>query len=229
MITGAVMTATLMPPTLPIALATLATLLLATPASAAGFNCAYAKLATEVLICQDDTLSSVDEANARVYSAVANALPGFRKHAYHENGRQWLKARNGCGYDAECVAHQYVLNFEYMCNIASDRLILPDCKGVSTANNQAQPPATESYDIVGTIGVDPWVTDPYLALRTHPSTVYGKRIAELKNGTNVEILDTTRTDGWWFVRTSNGQTGWAKAGAGYDGQDRTWIHTDEDE
>jgi hypothetical protein len=116
-----------------------------------------------------------------------------------------------------------------MCNIASDRLILPDCKGVSTASNQAQPSATESYDIVGTIGVDPWVTDPYLALRTHPSTAYGKRIAKLKNGTNVEILDTTRTDGWWFVRTSNGQTGWAKSGADYDGQDRTWIHTDEDE
>jgi hypothetical protein len=29
------------------------------------------------------------------------------------------------------------------------------------------------------------------------------------------------------VRTSNGQTGWAKSGAGYDGQDRAWIHTAE--
>jgi uncharacterized protein len=85
------MTTTFIPPKLPIALAALATLLLlSTPASAAGFNCAYAKLATEVLICQDDTLSSMDEANARVYSAVANALPAYLKHAYNEIGlRAW--------------------------------------------------------------------------------------------------------------------------------------------
>jgi uncharacterized protein len=226
MLTGAIMTATLKPPVLPIALAALATLLFWTPASAAGFNCAYAKLATEVLICQDKTLSSMDEANARVYSAVANALPGYLKHAYHENGRQWLKDRNGCGFDAECVAHQYVLHFQYMCNIARGGVVLPDCKDVSTASTQATPPASAGYEI-GTIGVDPWDTDPYLALRTDPSTAYGTRIAKLRNGTDVEILNRERADGWWFVRTANGQTGWAKSGAGYDGQERAWIHTAE--
>ena len=220
------MTATLTPYKLPIALAALATLLLSTPASAAAFNCNYAKLPTEVLICQDETLSSIDEANARVYYAVANALPAYLKPAYRKNGRQWLKDRNACGFDAECVAHQYVLHFQYMCNIARGGMVLPDCTDVSTASNQATIPDSPGYEI-GTIGVDPWDTDPYLALRTGPSAVYGKRIAKLRNGTDVEILNNERTDGWWLVRTSNGQTGWAKSGAGYDGQERAWIHTAE--
>jgi hypothetical protein len=60
--------------------------------------------------------------------------------------------------------------------IARGGVVLPDCKGVSIANNQANPPASAEYEI-GTIGVDPWDTDPYLALRTDPSSVYESALA----------------------------------------------------
>ena len=226
MLTGAIMTATLMPPKLPIALAALATLLLSTPASAAGFNCNYAKLPTEVLLCQDEALSKLDEANARVYFAVKNALPEQFKSAYNKNGRQWLKDRNACGFDAACVSQQYVLHFAYMCNIGS-RLNLPDCKDVQTASNPYGR-TVEDGNTYGTIGVDAWDPDPFLALRTQPNTQSGQRIAKMRNGSNVQVL-ATQTDGWWFVRTAEGQTGWAKSGAGYDGLQRVWIHTECEE
>ena len=216
------MTATFMPAKLPIALAALATLLLSTPASAAGFNCAYAKLSTEVLICQDDTLSRLDEANARVYSALKNALPRHLKSPFNQIGRQWLKDRNACGFDAECVSHQYVLHFAYMCSVGS-RLNLPDCEDQTASNPSGR--TVEDGNTYGTIGVDAWEVDPYLALRTEPNTQSGQRIAKMRNGSSVQVL-ATQTNGWWFVRTSNGQTGWAKSGAGYDGLERVWIHTD---
>jgi uncharacterized protein len=219
------MTATLTPSKLPIALAALATLLLSTPASAAAFNCNYAKLPTEVLLCQDGTLGRLDEANARVYSAVKNALPQWAKHEYDNVARQWLKERNNCGFDAACVSHQYDLRFAYMCNIGS-RLNLQDCKDVQTASNPYG--RTGDANTYGTIGVDPWDPDPFLALRTEPNTQSGQRIAKMRNGSNVEVL-ATQTNGWWFVRTSEGQTGWAKSGAGYDGLQRVWIHTECEE
>ena len=98
-------------------------------------------------------------------------------------------------------------------------------EGMPVSYAPSVPPATDDHALhMGIVGVDPWDPDPFLALRTDPTARYGQRIAKLRNGTMLEILDATRPDGWWLVRTPNGQTGWAKSGAGWDGKKRSWIH-----
>jgi Bacterial SH3 domain len=61
--------------------------------------------------------------------------------------------------------------------------------------------------------------DAFLALRTHPSTHVGQRIAVMPNGTELRVLER-RMDGWWRVRmTETGLEGWALSAQG----DRSWI------
>ena len=61
--------------------------------------------------------------------------------------------------------------------------------------------------------------DAYLALRTHPSSAQGERIAELPNGTRLQVLQR-QSDDWWYVRVvATGQTGWALSRGG----NTTWI------
>ncbi len=222
------MTATLMPPKLPIALAALATLLLSTPASAAGFNCNYAKLPTEVLICRDSTLSSADDVNARVFYEVRDHVPHWALHVFNVAQRAWIAERNACGWDVECVKSAYQRHVNDLCVRAGDL-------GLSTCNDdmnlfgetQSQAPAQQggvSY-LIGTIGVDAWDPDPYLALRSEPTTMYGQRLEKMGNGSIVAIIEK-QDDGWWFVQDlRSGLQGWAKSGAGWGGLDRAWIHT----
>lgn len=57
--------------------------------------------------------------------------------------------------------------------------------------------------------------DPFLSLRTHPTTVMGQRIMQMPNGTVLDVLQQ-RPDGWWFVRViPTGQEGWALSGDRY--------------
>jgi hypothetical protein len=61
--------------------------------------------------------------------------------------------------------------------------------------------------------------DAYLALRTHPSSSIGQRIATMPNGTLLKVLQR-RADGWWHVRIlTTGQEGWALSGR----SGKTWI------
>lgn len=56
--------------------------------------------------------------------------------------------------------------------------------------------------------------DAFVALRTDPSSEYGRRIAVLPNGTVVDVLKR-RDDGWLFLQVvSSGQQGWALSGHG---------------
>ena len=71
-----------------------------------------------------------------------------------------------------------------------------------------------SYPL-GTIGVDPWDPDPFLAPRSEPSTKFGQRLAKMRNGDVVAIVEE-RPDGWWYVQNLRlGMQGWAKSGSGY--------------
>ena len=189
-------------------------------AHAASFNCTYAKLPTEVAICVNEDLSSYDEQNARLYFGVRNSLSGRELRAFNARERGWLSERNACGYEPTCVSNQYTWHISYLCRMAASVGLEPmdDCHDLEMSDNDDHAPHT------GIVGVDPWDPDPFLALRTNPTTRYGQRIAKLRNGTRLEILDATRPDGWWLVRTPNDQTGWAKSGAGWDGKERSWIH-----
>ena len=57
--------------------------------------------------------------------------------------------------------------------------------------------------------------DPFLSLRTHPTTTVGQRITTMPNGTLLEVVQRLN-DGWWFVRVvSTGVEGWAMSGDRY--------------
>jgi hypothetical protein len=61
--------------------------------------------------------------------------------------------------------------------------------------------------------------DAFLALRTHPSSTYGQRLAAMPNGTLLQVLQR-RSDGWWQVRiVQSGQLGWALSGQ----HGKSWI------
>lgn len=61
--------------------------------------------------------------------------------------------------------------------------------------------------------------DAYLALRTHPSSTRGLRIAALPNGTALKILDRL-PNGWWQVQVvPGGQQGWV---LGFQGN-KVWV------
>jgi hypothetical protein len=65
--------------------------------------------------------------------------------------------------------------------------------------------------------------DAYLALRTEPNASRGRRIAEMPNGTRLQVLQRN-PDGWWRVRLlESGQTGWALSRSG----NRLWIVMNE--
>jgi|SRR6516164_9581068 hypothetical protein len=60
--------------------------------------------------------------------------------------------------------------------------------------------------------------DAFLALRTHPSSVTGRRIMAMPNGTPLNVLQRN-SNGWWYVRVLGGPEGWALSRQG----NKTWI------
>lgn len=80
---------------------------LAGPAAAQSFNCNYAKLPTEVAICQDRELASADEEMATEYYQLTNAAPGWAVRQIKGEQRDWLPERNACGYDMQCIMGEY--------------------------------------------------------------------------------------------------------------------------
>jgi uncharacterized protein len=214
---------------LPIALAAFATLVFTTsPASAAAFDCNYAKLPTEVLICQDSELNILDEYNGKLFYKIAGQLSSSGRTEFMRVGHEWIVDRNRCGYDRACVAHAYASHMQRMCLVLYDTADATACANAIDEKSSDQAPALPvgSY-LLGTIGVDAWDPDPYLALRSDPTTMYGQRLEKMSNGSVVSIIEK-QDDGWWFVQDlRSGLQGWAKSGAGYDGQERAWIHTAE--
>ena len=89
------------------ALVAVGAVLLAGSCEAASFNCNLAKLPAEVAICQDETLTSEDEELARQYFAMVNAAPGWAIPEIKAEQKAWLKERNACGYDMQCIMGSY--------------------------------------------------------------------------------------------------------------------------
>jgi len=67
--------------------------------------------------------------------------------------------------------------------------------------------------------------DDYLALRLLPSATAGARVATMKNGTELEVLQR-QADGWWRVRIKRtGQEGWALSRS----TQQQWIEIKEED
>jgi uncharacterized protein len=88
------------------------------PAQAAAFNCNYARLPTELLICANEDLSETDEQNATLYYAIRNSLRGNELRNFNARERLWLADRNSCGFDAGCVTTLYQVHIGYLCTMA---------------------------------------------------------------------------------------------------------------
>lgn len=81
--------------------------LVAGKANAASFNCSYARLPVEVAICQSNTLHILDERMSSKYYRLKNRLPGYQWRQVRRQQKSWLRDRNRCGYDTQCLIGSY--------------------------------------------------------------------------------------------------------------------------
>src|SRR5262249_7653019 len=74
---------------------------------AQSFNCRFARPADEVLICQDDALSALDERMSNTYSRLRNRLYGLERRTLQTEQANWLRMRRDCGRDEVCIEDSY--------------------------------------------------------------------------------------------------------------------------
>lgn len=79
------------------------------PAQAASFDCAKAAAPTEKAICQDPSVSKLDEQVAAAFKSAQALWPTGNWSVFLRNEqRQWLKDRNGiCKADVACLKQDY--------------------------------------------------------------------------------------------------------------------------
>jgi uncharacterized protein len=80
------------------------------------FNCGAADRPDEVLICQSDRLSRLDERMSSLYFTLRNRLSGPERRALEESQRRWLDERFACGRDFGCIEQLYLERIEYLQN-----------------------------------------------------------------------------------------------------------------
>jgi uncharacterized protein len=82
--------------------------ILASPASAASFNCAKAKAPDEIAICKTPSLSDLDVQMATLYGVRMQIpmLMGAKGAAYDEQ-KAFLQARASCGGNVACLTSAY--------------------------------------------------------------------------------------------------------------------------
>ncbi len=84
---------------------------LLTTVYAAGFDCAKARSAMEIKICDTPQLDAADSRLSRAYRALRRALPKPQASALKEEQRRWLKLRDiecrGNDIDTNCLLKMY--------------------------------------------------------------------------------------------------------------------------
>ena len=82
----------------------------AAEAGAPSFNCNYARLPSEVAICQSGELGDLDANMAGRYYGLMNdyAVPHRARQTIKREQVNWLKARNRCGYAFACLQSSYL-------------------------------------------------------------------------------------------------------------------------
>ena len=98
------------------ALVLLASLALASVASAASFDCAKAGTPTEKAICKDPAVSRLDEDVAAAFKTAQGLWPAGNWSAYIRNEqREWLKDRNAiCKADLACLKQDYQRRLSFL-------------------------------------------------------------------------------------------------------------------
>lgn len=77
------------------------------PALAASFDCSRAATAVEHTICEDRTLSALDDEMALDYRAALKRTSGAAKSGIRSEQKTWLRQRNACASDASCIDTAY--------------------------------------------------------------------------------------------------------------------------
>ncbi len=97
-----------------ISLTTISTLLLgfmlpALPASAASFDCNGEKLAAdEKVICENRDLNDADVKMVTTFEILTGLLAMGTRGEMQDDQATWLKRRQACGGDVECIRTAYV-------------------------------------------------------------------------------------------------------------------------
>lgn len=81
-------------------------------ASAQSFNCHYAKKSAEVAICENEDLGQLDEEMASLYFG----LPDDAREDLQESQARWLRQRNACGYNFDCIESAYRQRINFLSN-----------------------------------------------------------------------------------------------------------------
>lgn len=76
-------------------------------AQAQSFNCRLARAPDEILICQDEELSRLDERMSSLYFEARNRAPAAVRAEMEADQADWLASRRVCGRDARCVRAAY--------------------------------------------------------------------------------------------------------------------------
>jgi uncharacterized protein len=79
----------------------------ASGAQAQSSNCADAKTATEVLICQTPRLSSREEQMAYLLRNLRKTLSARQQRVLDAEQHAWRHALASCGKDVDCIADRY--------------------------------------------------------------------------------------------------------------------------
>lgn len=72
-----------------------------------GFDCAYAKLATEIAICNSNTLAQYDRTINQIYVRLSLRLSRKNNKRLARNQKRWLGKRNRCGGNVSCIEKAY--------------------------------------------------------------------------------------------------------------------------
>jgi uncharacterized protein len=103
------------------ALFLLATLFLSTSASAASFNCRYAKSPVEVAICQTPRLEGFDELVSKMYFGLQDDVSPREFRSVKAAQSRFLARRDRCGYNENCIARTYDNRISELCAFADRR------------------------------------------------------------------------------------------------------------
>ena len=71
------------------------------------FNCAKASTKTEKAICSNSELSHADREISKLYSQLRKSLSKWAVKEFRNEQRAWLKSRNACYDDVNCLLESY--------------------------------------------------------------------------------------------------------------------------
>lgn len=90
---------------------------------AASFPCNKAQTNTEKTICRVGILNDADVKMSTVYHIVLSALPMGGRDQEKDAQSQWLKQRNSCNANVQCLAVAYKIRQQHLDDIIDNRVL----------------------------------------------------------------------------------------------------------